>query len=85
MATPIRDSLDHLAATISRNKAAQVALVDVQRELDKLLAENAELWRYAAQIRNLKEEVACLKDDMAAVMKVVHDMLNKGQLNGPHS
>ena len=46
-------------------------------ELEKLLEENAELWRYAAQIRDLKEEVACIKDDMAAVMKVVHDMLNK--------
>ena len=79
MASPIKDSMVHLATTISRNKAAQVALIDVQRELDKLLAENAELWRYAAQIRNLKEEVACLKEDMGAVMKVVHDMLNKGQ------
>ena len=57
------------------HQAAQTALRDLKVDLDKLLYENAELWQYAAQIKVLKEEVAVLKDDMSAVLKVVHDML----------
>ena len=57
------------------HQAAQTALRDLKVDLDKLLYEIAELWQYAAQIKVLKEEVAVLKDDMSAVLKVVHDML----------
>ena len=79
MAITLTDTIERLARTISRNTAAQTALGDLKVELDKLLRENAELWRYAAQIRDLKEEVACIKDDMSAVLKVVHDMLDEQQ------